>query len=250
MNIYLDVGNSRIKWCDQYFKSVSKVDSVGALKRALCAAPDINQAQLWACNVRDDEAVAEINSLARQCTGREVHWLSAQAQFSGLINAYDQPQRLGADRWAAMVAARDRYPNRACIVVDAGTAITVDAIDAGGRHLGGVIMPGLNLLFTSLGQAARLDHISAEQRQKLLKKARPLAVSTEEAIVSGVVFSMRGGVRRVIEQQSQQINAKIQPIPILITGGDADMLNFESLSTQCLPNLVLEGVALLSRTGE
>lgn len=245
--IVLDVGNSRIKWRSTDMPDSRAVSSVEALSKQWLDLSAVGKMALYGCNVRGPKLAEEINVIARQAFSSEVCWLSSQAQAAGVSNAYASPAQLGVDRWAAIVAAYTRNPGRACIVIDAGTAITVDAVDEHGQHRGGVIMPGLNMLFEGLGRAAQLQNIEADQRAHLAQESVALACSTEVAIVSGVVFSMRGGVRHVIEQQCRQINAKIHAIPIIITGGDAHMLTFESLQTQWLPDLVLDGVTLLSK---
>lgn len=247
MNIVLDVGNSRIKWRRGEGLDSHVTTSVQALSKQWQDLPTKGMASLYGCNVRGPEVAEEINLIARRVFTSEICWLSSQAQAAGVRNAYAVPAQLGVDRWAAIVAANARNPGQACIVIDAGTAVTVDAIDERGQHRGGVIMPGLNMLFEGLGRTAQLKNLAAERREHLEQESQALACSTEAAIVSGVIFSMRGGVRRVIEQQCRQINAKIHAIPIFVTGGDAHMLIFESLQTQWLPDLVLDGVTLLSK---
>ena len=247
MNIVLDVGNSRIKWRSTDGPESHAVLSIEALHQQWQDLPAAGTVTLYGCNVRGPRVAEEINAIARQVFEHDVCWLSSRAQAAGVRNAYAAPAQLGVDRWAAIVAAYARDPGRACIVIDAGTAITVDAIDERGQHRGGVIMPGLNMLFEGLGRAEQLQNIAASRRADLVQESVALACSTETAIVSGVVFSMRGGVRHVIGQQCRQINAKIHAIPIFVTGGDAHMLTFESLQTQWLPDLVLDGVTLLSK---
>ena len=250
MNIVLDVGNSRIKWRRDDMAESFALTSLEDLDSQWQALQGAWSVTLTGSNVRGPKVAANIDAIAMRNFGCGVLWLGSQAEAVGVKNAYDSPAQLGVDRWAAIIAASQRVPGQACIVIDAGTAITVDAVDQHGQHHGGVIMPGLNLMLESLGRAAQLQCVGAEQREHLVQKSRALARSTDDAIMSGVVFSMRGGVRHVIEQQCKQINAKIQTIPIFVTGGDAHMLNFESLQMQCLPDLVLDGVVRLSEMSE
>jgi len=245
MNIYLDVGNSRIKWRLDSDADVQTMASVVELAAAWQSSGYHVQA-LYGCNVRGETTAQKIDLIARRLFEQDVHWLHSTAIAAGVCNGYQDPAALGVDRWVAIAAAHAYYPDRACIVIDAGTAITVDAIEAGGQHRGGVIMPGLRLLFNSLGNAAQLQALSTEQARKCLRSEQALAQNTHEAILSGVILSMRGGVQRAIEQQCEQIKAKIHDIPILVTGGDADMLKIDALQMQCYPDLVLEGVALLA----
>lgn len=246
MKLVLDVGNSRIKWRSTDTTESHALTSLAVLADQWRALPAAETVVLSGCNVRGSKFAAEIDSIAREVFCSDVCWLASQAQSAGVRNAYKAPEQLGVDRWAAIVAASARVPGQAYIVIDAGTAITVDAVDQHGQHRGGVIMPGLNILFDGLGRAAQLGNIAANRGEQLLRESQALACSTDAAIISGVVFSMRGGVRSVIEQQCRQINAKIHTISIFVTGGDAHMLNFQSLQMQWLPDLVLDGVVMLS----
>ena len=246
MSIYLDVGNSRIKWRLDVSSHTHIAASIDELAQQWQDLGDIASCELFACNVRGEAIAVQISVLAQRCFSSPVVWLTTAAECCGVVNGYHDPHRLGVDRWAALVGARARIHEAACIVIDAGTAITVDVLDASGRHRGGVIMPGLRMMFEGLGAAQDLHTISNEDMKRFASRPQVLANSTRDAIVAGVIFSAQGGVKRVIEQQCEQIKAKIRSIPILVTGGDAGMLKIDSLQMQWQPDLVIEGVALLS----
>lgn len=249
MKIYLDVGNTRIKWrCDGTSKTYIAA-SLDELARQWQNFGETAQVRLFGCNVRGEAIAAQISALSEACFSSPIVWLTSQSECCGVISGYQDPRRLGVDRWAALVAARARIPDAGCIVIDAGTAITVDAIDAAGRHRGGVILPGLRMMFEGLGAAQQLHTVSNEEMQLFSSRPKVLADSTRDAIIAGVIFSAQGGVKSVIEQQCEQIKAKIRSIPILVTGGDASMLKIDSLQMQWQPDIVIEGVALLSRDG-
>jgi type III pantothenate kinase len=161
----------------------------------------------------------------------------ATEQWNGLRNGYQEPRRLGADRWAALVGARQAVEGDAC-VVDCGTAVTVDALRADGSFLGGAICAGLALTREAL--AAR----TAGLRIPVSAARDALARSPEDAIAGGTLHGAAGAVDRLIDE----VCGVLGPTPsVLVTGGDADVL-VPLLRHPCryLPDLVLRGVATLA----
>lgn len=152
----------------------------------------------------------------------------------------DRPDLVGVDRLVAAVAANElRNPNQPAIIVDVGTAITVDAVSDGGAFLGGLILPGPSMAFSALAAADLLPHVGWEA------DAEPppvIAKSTEQAIRGGVFWATVGGIREIISHVQAALGA--EPL-LLITGGKA-----ERLTPYIQPNaifrsgLVLLGVAL------
>lgn len=129
------------------------------------AGPGARITAAWGCCVAAPAVAARLQSAAHDC-GAALRWLAARDRFEGagttLVNGYRDPAQLGADRWHALIAARARWPDTALVVVNAGTATTVDAIDAAGRFRGGVIAPGVRLMLDSLARGtARLPDLQA-----------------------------------------------------------------------------------------
>lgn len=240
--IYIDVGNSRVKWQLSGEPDVHSADSIEELRAQWQALAPVKPQNLTGCNVRGADAAQAINQVASSIFGSDIIWQSARASAFGVVNGYQLVENLGADRWAALVGARAQFPGSNCIVVDAGTAITVDLLDQSGQHRGGVILPGVKLMFDSLGRARQLSsHADAS-----LLKANALADSTQGAIVAGVNFSIQGGVNAVIQQQVQQINVKIEDLPIILTGGDASMIQLNAPYVHYAPLLVLDGLKVMA----
>jgi type III pantothenate kinase len=155
----------------------------------------------------------------------------------GITNAYRDPARLGADRWAALVAARRRTAGTAC-VVDAGTAVTVDALDANGMFRGGVILPGLAL------QRAALLRGTAGVAEAQGTEADGLARSTADAVAAGTLLGLAGAIDRLVDEQSRALGATPT---IFLTGGDAPrLLPLLRHAVMAAPDLVLEGVARMA----
>lgn len=246
MKLLVDVGNSRIKW--KYGETAAVADSLEQLdaqwqgldKRGI-------QRAIGGC-VRGKALARQIDELALTRFKIRVDWQAAEPEACGVTNAYANPQDLGIDRWAALIAAHARYTDQPCIVVDAGTAITVDMLEASGMHRGGVILPGAGSLFDTLTRAEQLFPDSSQNLHALANTVQPLTNNTRDALLAGIIFMVQGGVKTVIEQQAEQIKAKIEVLPILITGGDSIMLKLDSLQTVQVPDLVLEGLSLLAES--
>jgi type III pantothenate kinase len=168
-------------------------------------------------------------------------FLISPANGFGITNAYPEPSRLGSDRWAAMVAAYNESQS-AVLVVDAGTALTIDAIDAQGKHLGGLIYPGLSLTHNMLETGTQMDFDLNEME---LKDSDFFQNSTEKGIYSGTTQGMASLIDRAY-RELMTINHSAEPVCYL-TGGDAEQIkNTLQCSCQLEPVLVLKGLALIA----
>ncbi|MFN3397774.1 MAG: type III pantothenate kinase [Sulfurimicrobium sp.] len=155
--------------------------------------------------------------------------INAQPDQCGVHNGYAMPRQLGSDRWAALIAARHLYPERDVLVVQAGTAVTIDALAADGRFRGGLILPGLKLMLDSL---ARNTAGLAPQHGKFAI----FADNTADATFSGAANAIAGAVERSYRALATQ------PI-CLLSGGDVDiLLPLLGIPVQPADNLVLEGL--------
>ncbi|MGQ3684868.1 MAG: type III pantothenate kinase [Candidatus Loosdrechtia sp.] len=148
----------------------------------------------------------------------------------------DHPEKVGSDRLANAVAAFERTKGWA-IIVDAGTAITIDVIDDKGAFLGGTIAPGVALSSKALHQyTAFLPDIFIHKPKNIIGK------NTEEAISSGIYWGTVGMVENILSMLCDEINCKPA---ILATGGDATMLQQEiPFITEVIPELTLEGIMI------
>jgi type III pantothenate kinase len=248
VNLYVDVGNSRIKWL--YHETSMVADSLALLGEQWSALQSVEIQKISGSCVRGSLMADQIDQIARACFGKKVGWQSSAARACGVTNAYIEPEALGVDRWVALIAARARNPGQACIVVDAGTAITVDLLDASGLHRGGVILPGAKSMLDTLDRAEQLFPDAGRNLHELAKSAQALTRNTQDAVLAGIIFAVQGGVSAVIAQQARQINAKIEALPILLTGGDSSMLKLDDLQTLLVPDLVLEGLRVLAENWE
>ena len=230
--IAIDAGNTRIKW--------GVHDATGWVARGALPTADAGrlreqagdwpqEAQLLACNVAGASVEGEITSAL---AGRfaPIRWLRSSAKTCGVRNNYDEPTRLGADRWAAMIGARGRVQG-ACLVVCAGTATTVDWLAADGEFRGGLILPGVDLMRTSLARnTAQLPlaegHFSIAPR------------NTADAIFTGCLQAQVGAVERMYAA----LRAESDPL-CLLTGGAAPCIAPHlSIPFQVVDNLILDGL--------
>lgn len=243
MKLVLDLGNSRCKWglADGSIQSSGAIAYGDDFARALDQTFNVltRPAQVAAVSVTDSAYLEALTQWVKRNWSLELRRFSALPAQGGVTNTYDVPAQLGADRWAALIAARARTAGAAC-VIDCGTAITVDALDARGVFRGGVILPGLALQRASLMQgthAIRAAHGSASSC---------LALNTADAVAAGTAFGVAGAIDRILDEQAVALGGTVS---VLLTGGDATLLQkLLRHPTQLAPDLVLEGVARLADT--
>lgn len=160
--------------------------------------------------------------------------VTTQRQAGGITNGYKDYQRLGVDRWLAMIGAR-QLSQQACIVVDAGTAVTVDVLDDAGQHLGGWILPGLCLMQQALIERSNQLQISEPPH------GAGFGVSTSDAIQLGARYAVVGAIEQALRLLSERENEQVATI--MVTGGDADMLvPLVTGNSIVVPDLVVRGL--------
>jgi type III pantothenate kinase len=125
-----------------------------------------------------------------------VRWFRAQPECAGVKNNYAQPAQLGSDRFASLIGARYRFPGERLLVVTCGTATTIDALEADGRFIGGMIVPGLGTMANSLAiNTALLPAVEAAGRERVF------ADNTQEAIISGCLAAQVGAIAQAMAQR-------------------------------------------------
>lgn len=236
--VAIDAGNTRIKWGVRNggeWGARGALATVDAPSLAAVAAGWPRDVRIVLCNVAgDDVRRAIVDALP---AAADLHLFTASAECCGVSNGYAQPGQLGADRWAALVGARGRRAS-ACLVVGAGTATTVDLLAADGRFRGGIILPGFDLMRSSLARnTAQLP--LAEGRY------RPLPTNTMDAIVSGCLNAQLGAIERMFAVIAGEPGAIC-----LLTGGAAPrLLDDLNIPVELAENLVLDGLARFAAAG-
>ena len=238
MIIAIDAGNSLVKWGSYdgtgwRHQGVLRHDEIDQLE-PICLGFGVPDAVAVA-NVAGPEVASAIADALRVLPFDPI-WVRSSAQACGVVNRYEQPGLLGVDRWAALVAARARA-SRACVVVVAGTATTVDVLSPAGEFLGGLILPGLTLMADVL--FARTAGIPRAQGD-----FAPFPVRTRDAVTSGALQATAGAVERMHRELGR---AGMAGAACLLSGGGAAALRpLIELETVTVDNLVLEGVARIA----
>lgn len=220
MKLLLDMGNTRIKWALQ-------LQAQGWLSRGALGWHDDVATRLelaWAglpvpdmvvaASVVDGQREALVTELSERLFARTPLWLRTPASACGVVNAYAEPRRLGVDRFLAMVAAFSAH-HAPCVLVGVGTALTLDALAADGRHLGGLIAPGPQLMQQSLRTG------TAQVRPEHPGDIVDWANNTADAVASGCWQAAAALVDRFVARVTPSLGA----VPaVILGGGDAERL--------------------------
>ena len=170
----------------------------------------------------------------------EPRWVVPTAQAGGVVNGYDHPNRLGADRWVALVGARHRVEAlgrpRPALVVMVGTAVTVDALDDSGHFIGGLILPGFGLMLRALEMGtAGLKAPTGD--------AVDFPTNTSDALMSGGSDAIAGAIERMHRKLVERCGQ--EPL-LLMTGGAAVKLSpLTALGFETVETLIFEGLLTL-----
>lgn len=243
MRLLLDAGNSLIKWQLRQDGGILKAGVSRAESVELFGELDSTD---WAriravsvCTVRSEPARKALEQLIAAHTSAGITYYWTESCFGQLVCAYQEPATMGADRWCAMVGAWARIAG-ACVVIDAGSAITVDWVDATGRHQGGYILPGRNLMLDALSEKTARVFFQKERELHQYSPGR----STSECVLHGVNWLLR--------TLALELGADARTV-MMITGGDGSYIKkaleesvAPGLQVMLCPDLVLDGLAVLA----
>lgn len=238
MILAVDAGNSRVKWALHDGRAFvrdgrvphAELDALDAQWASLAEPSSIVIA-----NVAEDEVGLRLRHIAGRWKAKPRLASSRQSQ-AGVVNLYNEPAQLGVDRWAALIGAR-RFTSGPCVVVNAGTAMTVDALTANGEFIGGIIVAGFDMMHEAL--AAGTARLSAERGDF---SAFPR--NTRDAITSGAIQALCGAVERM---RGAMLAARHHE-PVLIFSGGAGELVAQHIGrpVRVIDNLVLEGLVQIA----
>lgn len=249
MNLLMDVGNSRVKWAwseDGGLEDPDQLDrpelpgESSVLDVALGATGN-RPSRILAANVAGNDYGRALNVITEELFGRPIEFVATTASAHGVINGYPQPELLGVDRWVSLVAAFHHQGGPVC-VVDAGSACTIDALDATGRHLGGVIVPGLGMM----ERALRADTGDLAERSDRSGRGVPgiFATDTRAAIRSGCRYALAALADRAVSELTTGLSSAPR---VVVAGGDgAELRGYMTTATLSAPDLVLQGLALFA----
>jgi type III pantothenate kinase len=243
--LLLDVGNTRIKWgvlADGGIRRTGHIAQASIRENGLqvLTTKIPGQAdQVFVSNVAGTSFATRLSGVVGAHCRCDVRFARSERSGWGVTNAYTQPRRMGVDRWVAMVGAWAEFQS-ACLVVDAGTAMTIDAIDDEGRHLGGQIIAGVATMADALAAAASDIPAIRPAAGRSAADLGMFARNTAAAVREGAQNAVAGAVDRAI--RTLQSNA-YEPV-VVLTGGDASrILNALCETPLHRPHLVLQGLA-------
>lgn len=243
MTLLVDVGNSRIKWARDEGTELHDVRAA-AWDGVLTPCLDRNWAgrmqpnRVMVASVAGEAVERELRDWLRRHWRLEPEYACAAAEGFGIRNRYAQPDRLGADRWAALIGAHHDFPGAVCIV-DCGTALTLGALTASGEFVGGAILPGLTSARRCLVE--RTHGIGAVDGSD----GSAIARTTADAVAAGTAVGLAGAIERIASEYRAVLGSDMRTI---LTGGDASALQRHlRLDAVCVPELVLRGLAVIAR---
>jgi type III pantothenate kinase len=243
MKLLFDIGNTRIKWA--YDTDTELLHAGEALHRGrsddvrqIVAGLEQEPEEIWVVNVAGAEYATALTDAALTRFGVTPRFVKTTRRCGEVVNGYDDVSQHGVDRWAAVVGAWNLYRSDVC-VVDAGTAMTIDLVRADGRHEGGFILPGIQLMADALHRDTS-DIEAFSGQGKALEGGRWCGTDTLSAVQLGAVFALRATVTEAVRRLGGQP-------AVVFTGGDAHaLIPLPDCEPDIRPMLVIEGLRQLA----
>jgi type III pantothenate kinase len=242
----LDIGNTRLKWAHYDApRPGARVLASGAVflenvdKLAETEWKDLPAPTQVLGSVVAGDAIRQRVQEQLELWDVTPQWVVASVAEAGLVNGYEHPTRLGADRWVAMIGAWHRMlaqgPARPLVVAMVGTAVTVEAIDASGKFLGGLILPGHGIMLRALESGTAGLHVPTGE-------VREFPANTSDALTSGGTFAIAGAVERMVQHLRARTGE--QPLCFITGGAGWKMMPNLGLSVPCqlVESLIFDGL--------
>jgi type III pantothenate kinase len=245
--LLMDIGNTRLKWgilddgairrTGHISQETIRSDGLAALTSKLPRRVDA----VFASNVAGTSFATRISGVVGMHCNCDMHFARSVREACGVTNSYGQPRRMGVDRWVAMIGARAEIQS-ACLVVDAGTAVTIDALDDNGQHLGGQILPGVTLMSDALASSTSDIPNTSRRAIRGASGMEIFANNTGGAVAHGALSAVVGAIERAVHVLRENHHDP----ELILTGGDASRI-LKSLDGEPIhcPHLVLQGLAQL-----
>jgi len=240
----IDVGNTRLKWAlyqsphpqapllVQGAEFLENIDKLADGAWASLPAPT----HMLGCIVAGDAVKRRVQE-QMEIWDVAPQWVVSSVAEAGLTNGYDHPARLGADRWVAMIGAWHRVlaqgSARPMVVVMVGTAVTLDAIDAHGKFLGGLILPGHGIMLRAMESGTAGLHVPTGD-------VREFPTNTSDALTSGGTYAIAGAVERMVQHVRTRCGA--EPKCIMTGGAGWKMAPSMSVKVELVDNLIFDGL--------
>lgn len=240
----IDVGNTRLKWSvyehprsgaiplAQGAEFLENIDRLAEGEWAELAEPS----RMLGCIVAGDAVKRRVQE-QMELWDVPAQWVVSSTAEAGLVNGYDHPTRLGADRWVAMIGARQRMlaqgAARPMVVVMVGTAVTVEAVDAGGMFLGGLILPGHGIMLRALESGTAGLHVPTGE-------VCEFPTNTSDALTSGGTYAIAGAVERMVQHVRSHCGA--EPACYMTGGAGWKMAPSMSVTFELVDGLIFDGL--------
>jgi len=241
----IDVGNTRLKWAlygaarpgstllAHGAEFLENIDHLPERDWAALTRPS----QMLGCIVAADAVRRRVEEHLGELWDLPAQWVVPGLFEAGLTNGYDHPSRLGADRWVAMIGAWHRVlasgPPRPLVVVMVGTAVTVEAVDASGRFLGGFILPGHGIMLRALESGTAGLHVPTGD-------VREFPTNTSDALTSGGTYAIAGAVERMVQHVREHCGA--EPACFMTGGAGWKMAPSMSVKFELVDSLIFDGL--------
>ena len=248
--LLFDVGNTFIKW--GLLDELKLVD-LGCIRNedflakecdALIELIPPDAGRVIACCVASNNIDAKLTTLIANNYDCLIEYVQSESMAYGIRSGYQDASQLGVDRWVAMIAAKTQFSGD-ITVIDLGTAVTIDTIDEYGDHIGGQILPGLQLMLSSLDKKTDRITLPSISNDLTNMKINFWADNTNDAIIFGACNAICGAIERAIICLQENGHSPT----VILTGGDA--LVFKNLMNEGYrhrPNLILEGLAIIANS--
>ena len=249
MKLLVDIGNTRLKWL--------ALESGLVIKRGHLLHRDIDPVtwgdRLWGqlrrprqiviANVAGPAVRDALNQWFEQRWLMQAHFMRSEASQFGIQNAYEEPHTLGVDRWMAMIGCRQLQQCHS-VIIDCGTAVTIDALRADGQHLGGVILPGLRLMHEALYQK------TSQIVEQDIGDVVFLGQNTRDCIWGGAVHAIAATLDRIFGYMAKAMTKTHAGATIaLLTGGNAEALRpYLERDYRLEPDLIFQGLKVIAST--
>jgi type III pantothenate kinase len=245
----VDIGNTRLKWAMYPDGAIGaepmatgaefleNIDKLADGEWSQLPPPD----RMLGCCVAGDAIKRRVEEQMEEQWIVPAHWVVASAAEAGIVNGYDHPTRLGADRWVGMIGARQRMlacgPERPMVVVMVGTAVTVEAVDSEGRFLGGFILPGHGIMLRALESGTAGLHVPTGE-------VRVFPTNTSDALTSGGTFAIAGAIERMVQHVRHRCGA--EPACFMTGGAGWKMAPHMSVAFELLESLIFDGLLVIA----
>ncbi len=250
--LVIDIGNTRLKWgiyahalpgADLLARGAVPLEDIDFLWQQHWRHLSCKPEAMLGCVVAGEAIKRRVEEQLVEGWGLKPRWVSASMQAGGVTNGYEHPQRLGADRWAAIIGARQRALKVSAtqpppvLAVMVGTAVTVDAVDADGHFMGGLILPGFGLMYRALESGTAGLKVPTGEVKDFPK-------NTSDALMSGGTDAIAGAIERSLRRLRHHSGR--EPLLIMSGGAVSRLSHVDELPTSVVENLIFEGLLTLS----